>query len=941
MWKGTHLTFTIKKTLLMKNKNIAHIEQRLSMRKPLREALERMADITNVLALTKPYSLSYNEKDEAKKEQATIEMNLFLNKELTKAKKVCQQLKDFEREFPSLTFSIATGVGKTRLMAACIAYLFLEKGIRHFFVLAPNLTLYEKLKQDFGNTAYAKYAFKGISEFATSPPVVVTGQNYDQNSTLFDQNQVYINIFNISKFNSDNKISRKKKEKGLPPRMKRLNEYLGDSYFNYLSKLDDLVVLMDEAHRYHADSSRKAVNELHPILGLEMTATPEDEKGKVFKNIVYEYNLAQALSDGQYVKDPTIAMRENLKSSSISVEELERIKLADAIQFHEQTKTYLYNYSIENKLKLVKPFILVVCKDTSHAKDITDLLENELCEGRYRGKVLQYDSTTRGEEDNNQLFMTLESPDNDIEIVVHVNMLKEGWDVNNLYTIVPLRKADASILINQTIGRGLRLPFGGKRTGVSAIDKLTIISHDNFNKIIEESKSERSILRKFSYVEYTDHTLTQPVTVNPAQSQLQHQLSEEAKAIESIGEKSERKSAQVFFGAKRAISNVLPILNTLQGIKHHSDLGKQGVKKQIIEKATEVIKSQNQSNISQKGSFDMFHIEDEEETIKSLDEVFDKMVETYSRYTIDIPRIIIQHEHTEAVFSDFDLDVSKGFNQDAFDDKLMRLSLVTNNVEHLNADYISMFGSPEETIIMKLIDFPEISYDDNFELLHKLSRQLISHFRKRKFSDKTIRNVVSHYKDMIAENIYLQMKQHYEIKTIGYKKPKVLPFVEILDPNIGYDSKYGKLDFREKVAKGDVTKYIFTGFLKCYHLENKFDSSTEADFSYVLEMSEDVISWLRPAPKQFRIYWSNNAKMYEPDFVVQTPDVIYMVETKARKNLYDIDVQEKKKSAEEYCKYATEYNMENEGKPWKYLLLPHDVINRTSSFKYLIGYNIE
>ena len=50
--------------------------------------------------------------------------------------------------------------------------------------------------------------------------------------------------------------------------------------------------------------------------------------------------------------------------------------------------------------------------------------------------------------------------------MIHVNMLKEGWDVNNLYTIVPLRAANARILIEQSIGRGLRLPYG-KRTGVS------------------------------------------------------------------------------------------------------------------------------------------------------------------------------------------------------------------------------------------------------------------------------------------------------------------------------------------------------------------------------------------------------------------------------------------------------------------------------------------
>nr|WP_316931139.1 DEAD/DEAH box helicase family protein [Bacteroides timonensis] len=83
-------------------------------------------------------------------------------------------------------------------------------------------------------------------------------------------------------FNTENKSS-KKGGQTVAPRMGRLSEYLSESYYDYLSNLPDLVILMDEAHRYHADASRKAVNELRPVLGLEMTATPTDEKGKSFK----------------------------------------------------------------------------------------------------------------------------------------------------------------------------------------------------------------------------------------------------------------------------------------------------------------------------------------------------------------------------------------------------------------------------------------------------------------------------------------------------------------------------------------------------------------------------------------------------------------------------------------------------------------------------------
>jgi type III restriction enzyme len=114
------------------------------------------------------------------------------------------------------------------------------------------------------------------------------GDNYAQQGNLFVESEIRINIFNIAKFNSDNK-GQKKDGISLAPKIKRLSEYLGQSYWDYLSNLDDLVILMDEAHRYHADASKNAINELKPVLGIELTATPFDEKGKPFKNVVYEY----------------------------------------------------------------------------------------------------------------------------------------------------------------------------------------------------------------------------------------------------------------------------------------------------------------------------------------------------------------------------------------------------------------------------------------------------------------------------------------------------------------------------------------------------------------------------------------------------------------------------------------------------------------------------
>ena len=231
------------------------ISNRLSLRPPQRESLEILDRVCEIISLEKG----------ADPTQA-----------VSAIRSEFPTVTDFERDFPSLCFALATGVGKTRLMGAFVSYLFQAEGIRHFCVLAPNLTIYNKLIADFTpNTA--KYVFQGIAEFANNPPEIITGDNYEsgrgvRQADLFGEIGVHINIFNISKINSEVRG-------GKSPRIKRLSEYIGENYFEYLSKLDDLVLLMDESHRYRATAGVRAINELKPILGLELTATPQVETG--------------------------------------------------------------------------------------------------------------------------------------------------------------------------------------------------------------------------------------------------------------------------------------------------------------------------------------------------------------------------------------------------------------------------------------------------------------------------------------------------------------------------------------------------------------------------------------------------------------------------------------------------------------------------------------
>jgi len=140
------------------NRIAQSIKNRLSLRPPQADSLNILAELTDKLTLQKNSDLS-----------AALEI-------VKSAYPICT---DFERNFPSICFSLATGVGKTRLMGAFVVYLYLTKGIKNFFILAPNITIYNKLIEDFSNSTSPKYVFQGIGEFVHRQPRIVTGDNYN------------------------------------------------------------------------------------------------------------------------------------------------------------------------------------------------------------------------------------------------------------------------------------------------------------------------------------------------------------------------------------------------------------------------------------------------------------------------------------------------------------------------------------------------------------------------------------------------------------------------------------------------------------------------------------------------------------------------------------------------------------------------------------------
>ena len=135
------------------------------------------------------------------------------------------------------------------------------------------------------------------------------------------------------------------------------------------------------------------------------------------------------------------------------------------------------------------------------------------------------------------------------------------------------------------------------------------------------------------------------------------------------------------------------------------------------------------------------------------------------------------------------------------------------------------------------------------------------------------------------------------------------------------------LDYRVSPAdKSNMAKYLFNGFYPLPVPVQKFDSDAERKLAVILD--RDAIKWFKPAKGQFQIFYRQGADHleYQPDFVAETTEMIFMLEPKARNEMEDAIVLAKKEAAVKWCANASDHAVSNGGKPWRYLLIPHDEI---------------
>ena len=876
----------------------------MSLREPLKQSLELLDSL-----ITKA-DLIGNSKTEKKIESIKNDCSLF---------------EEFERAFPSVCFSIATGIGKTRLMGAFITYLVKEKGIKNFFILSPNITIYNKLKDDFGNKGAEKYVFKGLTDISNNA-VIITGEDYETRGIKASDDSVQINMFNIGKINADIKTTTKD-GRTLPPRIKRFRETIGDSYYNYLMNLEDLVIIMDESHRYRGERGMETLNELNPLLGIELTATPIDAStNQRFKNVVFEYGLADALKDGKYIKNPAVVTRADTDFQGMKDDEIEKLKLIDAIQMHRDTKIAIENYVADNNLNPVKPTILVSCKDTTHAKSIFNYISSdEFYDGEFREKTLQIDSTSKTDDQVDQL-LSLEKNSNSIEIVIHVDMLKEGWDVSNLYTIVPLRAANALTLIEQTIGRGLRLPFGGKRTGVEKVDMLSIMMHDKFQEVVDAAKDKSSILYSIGKIQLNKSDLTSKKVTVESKTKDVVELEEEEKKITHIKDKVIRAKAETKHKAKIFINTVIRNKISQKVFQTPNELSTPQVQEKVIAEIKENIKN----------TYPGMPVKEQKKVIEEAEIEYQNIVKKIEENNILIPNIKVSISENKGIIEDFDLN-TKSFSENILQQEfeLIRETIYDHKQDKIKIQAHTL-DLPEYSVLELLKKKSEIDYDNNSDVLYKLCGQAVNAIKDSLKKPDTLGDTILMYRELIANKIYEQVTKNITIEIVAKSKPEAEPYSLILPWNYSKGKDDEILNFRETVSAKLLSSKVFNGFSKSCHDTYKFDSIPEKRFAEIIENSDDVIKWLRPASKQFNIWYNNNSDRYVPDFVAETADIIYLIEIKAENELDDKIVKMKEEAAINYCKNATEINKVRKEKAWKYAIIPHDKTDTNMTFKKLV-----
>ncbi|MDU4944684.1 MAG: DEAD/DEAH box helicase family protein [Varibaculum cambriense] len=764
--------------------------------------------------------------------------------------------------------NLATGVGKTYLMAAFVEYLR-RQGIGNVMIVTPGKTVQAKTVQNFSPGSSRYIAGSGV------PPQVVTPQDYSawvarQNAqaqlSFGREVPLLAFIFNIQQLiapKSEDGDTHGGTQEAMRRKPRRFDENAG-VLFDYLKNLDDLVVIADESHLYgtSAVAFNAALKELDPAAAIGLTASVD----KKTDNVIFEYPLYRAIQD-KYVKAPVLAFR---KTGYGTGEASEEQQLRDALQLREIKQTYYDAYAEERKRGHVNAVAFVVCSDVEHATQVADLLRTP----EYLGKaeaVLQVDSKHE-DEATQRLLDELDRPYSPVLAVVSVNKLKEGWDVKNIAVVVTLRAMASEVLTQQTMGRGLRLPFG-KYTGIGQIDQLDIIAHQSFKELL----AAENVLQQFGLEEAVASQ-----DVGKVREAIETAGNENSAVPAAADGDSVSQPTGLATGDNFPFEDYAGVFSAQEGSVLVGEPGEPGLPglgvRAISESGVDAAPEREPVTIERNPEFAEVSYQFPVTTVTvsqppiDLSEISPDQIEQAARRVTSTGDVLLRKEIVAALGK-----------------KLRAEDRESAEVDSIHVDY----SEAQKALVKLVMDMPLVPKTKQ-DVVY-VSKLLVPTFMKFAalpgWTVKSLASARDELSKLVRDYIAETLRATREVSTIH---PKTLPGSGYTLP-LG-EKVHDQIDSREQFVRGRV----YGGWFKSLFAEESFDSYTgEYVLAKLLNTSPGIEWWHRLHPQGGAFVYYNSKDRYFPDFVARDSDGVYwIIEGKSERGRDDDQVQAKRKAAE-------------------------------------------
>lgn len=770
---------------------------------------------------------------------------------------------EIDHEPPPLeaVVDIATGVGKTYVLAATIEYMVYD-GVRNFAVVAPGRTILGKTVNNF-TLGHPKSLLGGMEV----RPVVITSENFatpTMRTAMDDPDQVKLYIFTVQALlKPDSSVGR---------RTHKFQEGLGAAFYEHLQGLKDLVVFADEHHTYYGAAFSRSVRDLRPQVLLGLTATPSSRTPD--DQIIYRYPLAAAIAD-KLVKTPVLVGRRDDRSDPAT-------KLLDGVRLLDLKQQAVDRWVKDTQSQPTVPVMLVIAPSIEDANEIAAITtDSGFAGGRFTDRVLTVHSDAP--DDALVALDKLEDPANSYRIVISVGMLKEGWDVKNVYVIASMRASVSELLTEQTLGRGLRLPFG-QYTGIEILDTLEVLGHEKYEELLKKA----GVLNE-QFVDWRTRTVLMQnsegsLVVVTEKTQVGAPLTtvEDTTPPES--------TAEVPGYAGKAV---------IQSIEDHTARGEE----QVANLKVELVPNPDQPNLQIpllkmtpiKNEFSLSDLTDLNAFRDAGERIAADPVGALRRVTLSA-RIVTGP------------------------DGLRRTELVTAAALDRVESPATLFPLEDlkADLTEQILAAPAVPARAN---QRRPAGQIVEAFI-RGLSDSA-QKILSGYMDRASAaliEVLVERQRGLQVK------PSYGEVVELVDFNKVRIGRPETSDDRYTAFRKGIG---YLGYAKSVFAQDWFDSSTERDVANVLEDESSITRWVRLQVGDLPILWTG-AREYNPDFIaIDKEETHWLIEVKMDKEMVTPDVIGKRDAARRWANYVSAD--EKVDFPWRYLLLSETDVRTAKS----------